>query len=333
MTGLQKLLFGLACAVVVTLGTVATVSAHTGHGHDQTDITKGQVVNQTLFVSGEKISMDGEVEGDMFCIGQDVVISGRVQGDVICAAQRISITGTVEGSVRVAAQDITLGGSIGRSLAAAGEVVRLERDSRVARDASVAATRLTTLGTVGRDLYTAVDSINQQGKVGRDTVTRQDPATRDMPVALRILGGLSLLVMALLLTWLAPRLLRKGGDLLYDRPARVVLTGLVVSFAVPVAVFVLMVSVIGIPLAILLLAAWLVVLLLSAPFVAYGLGRILLRGHTKNDLVYALAGAAVLLLLYNLPVANVLTFFAVIWAGSGMLLLMLWSWRGALRRV
>jgi hypothetical protein len=62
------------------------------------------VVTEDLYAAGNRITIEGRVEGDLIAAAfEDVLISGEVTGDVTVVAGRVTITGTVGGSVRVAA--------------------------------------------------------------------------------------------------------------------------------------------------------------------------------------------------------------------------------------
>lgn len=373
MTRSKLLIIALLTALPV-LGWTLSAQAHGGRTHDQRTITEGRVVGSTLFVSGQQISMGGEVEGDMFCAGQDVTITGRVEGDVICAAQDVRISGTVTGDVRVLAQTVTVSGDVEGSLSAAAQIVRLEADSRVGRDISAAATEVITAGAIGRDLRVTADSLRVDGQVGRDVeaeadrlslgsggrvggdfryqspaelrrdqaaqvagrISRDDqPAERDGHAGLAAALGLYLFVAMLLtsmaLVLLIPAVFHSVSGRALGSPGKTALIGFTASILMPLLIVTLMLTLVGLPLGLLLLAVWLVLLFLSGPFAAYLLGRWLLRNgrYKANALVIMLAGGGLLLALYLVPVLNLAVGLVAVWFGLGSILYSLGSlWRG-----
>ncbi len=135
---------------------------------DNTTITKGEVINNTLFAAGRNIDISGEVNGDVFCAGQTITVTGIIHGDVICAGQTVRVAGQVDGSVRLAGQVVSLGGKVDGSASLAGQQVTLEGDSVVARDVSSAAASSIYNGSVGRDLFTGSSEATIAGSVSRN---------------------------------------------------------------------------------------------------------------------------------------------------------------------
>jgi uncharacterized membrane protein len=65
---------------------------------------------------------------------------------------------------------------------------------------------------------------------------------------------------------------------------------------------------------------WLVIIMLSGPFTAYYIGR-LLFSSARSVLLTMFVGSIVLLVLYFIPVLGVFVLLGVYWLGTGMILL------------
>jgi hypothetical protein len=88
----------------------------------------------------------------------------------------------------------------------------------------------------------------------------------------------------------------------------------------PVLIGVLLISIIGIPLAILAAALWLIALMLCAPLAAFYTGRKIISG-THSALLVLLLGAFVLGIVSLLPILGQLVVLVAVWFGTGSILL------------
>jgi hypothetical protein len=66
-------------------------------------VPKGETINETLVATGQTVSIDGDVSGDVICAGQNISIAGNVNGDVLCAGQTVDVAGSVTASAAGAA--------------------------------------------------------------------------------------------------------------------------------------------------------------------------------------------------------------------------------------
>lgn len=309
-------------------------------------IINGQIYGD-VFCAGQSVTINAAVHGDVICAGQTVTVGGRVLGDVRLAGQSVTLNGEVTGNASIGAQsfnlaqqgriggdasigatDSTFSGSIGRDLAIGGQGVSLA--GNVDRNVQVNATDITLTGDarVNGSLHAvSTNQVNKQpGAVVSGGITRAPPAQSSKPAASTgsvllwlLYWLLAMLLIALALALLFPRALHAISDEALPRPWRVLLIGFVAAFAVPFILFLLALTVIGIPLALLVGLCWLLIVLFSSPVFAYYIGRLILR-HSRQPLLIMLVGALVLIVLYLIPFLNILTGIIAVWVGSGMLL-------------
>lgn len=301
------------------------------------------------FHAGAVIDVAGEVDGDVYAAGQTVTISGVVTGDVIAAAQTIDITGTVEGDVRLAAQDASITGQVAGSATVFAASMTVSESGTLGTDLVTAANTATIAGEVGRDVYATVGRLAIDGSVGRDVtyvsereariaggsvdgaVKRIDapdrPRIEISPVAV-VLGWLlgvfyaliALSLIALFAGLLFPRWLHRTTDHLVPSPWKALLVGFVASVAVPLALALLAVTVVGAPLALVLAVAWLLMVLATFVIAAFYLGRIVFRDRA-HPAVMSLVGAVTLTVALQIPWLNIVVWFAVVFFGLGAELL------------
>ncbi|MGQ0848888.1 MAG: hypothetical protein ACT4OP_07185 [Actinomycetota bacterium] len=128
-------------------------------------VRQEEVVEEDLYAAGNRIQVDGRIEGDLFAAAFDeILISGEVTGDVFVIAGRVVITGRVGGSVRLAATNLRMEGSVGDDVAFA--VWEATVEGNVGRDLLVWGRRVLVNGETARDLRGQMKSLDLDGHIG-----------------------------------------------------------------------------------------------------------------------------------------------------------------------
>lgn len=323
--------------------TVNSTLYASGRNIDVAGTVRGDVI-----CAGQNVNISGTVTGDVLCAGQSIHINGTVEGNIRLAGQNVTISGKVNKNANVISQSLTTDSdsNIGGDLGAGGQDIIL--NGSIGRDLALASGDAIVNNTVGRNIHgnlnqlTLQSDANIQGlidvtspnSIQRDDgsevqgkVTRNQPAESTSDTSWIGLGWLftlyillTMLIVTLVLVLIMPRAFHTASNKALNGMGKTILTGIVASIVVPVVIIGLMFTVIGIPLGILLLLAWLVVLFLSGPFAAYLLGRLLLRDNAHNAILIMLLGAIVLLILYLIPFLNLLVLLLALWFGIGMIL-------------
>ena len=113
-------------------------------------VTEDEVVDEDLYAGANVVTIDGTIQGDLIVWAFDrLTINGEVEGDVMGFATSARINGKVGGSVRLIGSSITSAGEVGADVFAIGWSVR-------------------TAGSVGRDVLNWSRSLVIEGTVGRD---------------------------------------------------------------------------------------------------------------------------------------------------------------------
>lgn len=299
--------------------------------------------------AGSVIDVTGTVDGDVYAAGQSVTISGDVTGDVIAAAQTIRITGTVEGNVRLAGQDIVIDGDVGRSGTALGATVTLSDTGSIGEDLVSSGGDIRITGELGRNLVASSGNLTIDGTVGGDvtytsdndaritdgavsgSVTQLQPERKQpmevSPWAVFIgwaLGVLYALVALSLITLFAglliPRVLERVTDRLMPSPWKALLVGFVACLVVPATLLVLLITIVGAPLALVGLLVWGVMVFSTFLYGSSYLGRLLFRGRV-HPVVKSLVGGVILIVALQVPWLNILVWLAMVLFGVGAQLL------------
>ncbi len=319
------------------------------------NITIDGDVDGDVWCAGNTITVNGSVRGDVLCAGQTVTINGPVEGNVRVAAQTVGINGTVGRNVSVASQTFTLGssarvtgevatlsqvgtinGSVGRDLYGAMESLTLAAAIEGSVDAHVDNLNVTSTGRVNGDLnYTSAKTASVGDDRVGGNINRHEPPKEQQPkdsprdeflgwVAGAVYWMLASLVIALLLIWLLPRAVRTVTGIMANRPGPSIGWGVVVMFVVPLAAFVLLFTLVGIPLALLAFGAWLLAWGVSGILVGIAAGRWIL-GRTdwqeaRDSLVWAaVIGIPATILIFAIPILGWTLWLVATWWALGAL--------------
>jgi hypothetical protein len=313
------------------------------------------VVNGDAFVAGGMVQVDGEINGDLIVAGGSVTINGQVSDDVRAAGGSVECNGSVGknltaaggtvrtgresrigGGVLAAGGSITIGGEVGRDvLLATGEATL---SGKVDGNATVTGEALTLLpgGRVSGNLKVITKNkdrveIAPDAVGGTVEIVAKEP--RDVPRILgfrkgefwvRVVWILSLIVTALVWVMVFPKFLVSFGSTVLGRPGWCVLWGLAGIVAIPTVMVILAISVIGIPLAFLLLAIYIWLIYFSQLSLGVAFGLRALGGDGKWRFFLASAAGIILVhVLMLVPYLGVLLIIAGLILGLGSVLQLL----------
>lgn len=320
-------------------------------------------VNGDAYVAGGMVQVDGEINGDLIVAGGSVTINGQISDDVRAAGGNVECNGSVGknltaagGSVRTGRESRIGGGVLaaGGSIAVGGEVGRdvllasgkVTVSGSIEGDATVTGEALSLLpgGRVGGNLKVITKSKDRvdiaPDAVGGtvDIVAKQ---SRDVPHILgfrkgefwfRVAWVLSLIVTTLVWVLLFPKHLATFGSTVLARPGWCVLWGVAGIVAIPLLMIILTITVIGIPLAFLLLAVYLWVVYISQLSLGVAFGLRALGGDGRwRFFLASVAGVVLIHVLMLVPYLGVLLIIAGLILGLGSVLLLLgdrWTARG-----
>jgi cytoskeletal protein CcmA (bactofilin family) len=355
-------LLGTAVALFAFAGLASAQSFRTG---DNVVVGRNEVVEGSLYMAGNSLTINGRINGDVFCAGQNITVDATVTGDVICAGQTIHVAGVVEGDVRLAGQSVNIDADVRRNATIASQSITLNPDASVGQDLTGGTQNLVLAGGVDRDVTLGSELATVSGRVGRNInaqinnlriestatvggdvnyTSKQDASiasgaqitgktTRTEPqedqkdygkaagafwfsAALYLL--FSLLLIALAAVLLVPGLVKRVSDQAVEHPGRTILVGILSLILAPAIIGLCLITIIGIPLAVVLTVAWTLVLMLAGPAFAFYIGRLLLRDN-RNMILIMLVGALVVLVLYLLPVLGLFVALAAGVFGTGMI--------------
>ena len=318
-------------------------------------------VTGDVFCAGQTINISGEVAGDIFCAGQSINVSGKVGGSLRVAGNAINFNGQVARNAITAGATIVTAASssIGWDLLVLGNAFELRGD--IGRDLYGSAAKVTVAGQVGKNVdlnfgsqnnnekpltITSAAKINGNVKYksDKDAVIDTGAVIRgetihNFPTAVakkspladlgwwwgKLISIFSALVIGLVLIsfWREPVL--KITDLMLAKTGPSFGWGILALLLTPIIVVILLITIIGIPLSLILLALWLIAIYASKILVGILVGKSLLNNFwpkQKDSLILAMiVGVVITYLIFALPfVGWIISLLAVLWGLGGIML-------------
>ena len=333
----------------ITIGTTETIDDDLyAFG---TNIAINGTIHGDLIAAGNIITVDGNVTGDVIAAGQSVAIRGQVGGSVRAAGNTIVLDGKVATDLVVAGNDLTIlsngrvgrdaivgattttiTGQIGRDLQVGGVSAKIDGGVGGNVTASIERLQLTDRGTVGGNLkYTSkneaqiANASSVKGSTQRQTPDpgRAPLVTGTAAVVLEWLKGLiGLLILGILVVFFFPGFSRRAGEALVRSPWLTLGIGALVLIGLPIlsVVFFAVGALIGgWWIGLVVLAVFGVVLALSIPVAAVGVGGALLRIAQRPVPVWLalFIGLVALLLVALIPILGGLVIFCALLFGMG----------------
>jgi len=133
---------------------------------DTVTIKKGEVVKGDLFVTGEHVRIEGEVDGDVYAFAQQLDISGHINGDLIGFVQSERVSGVIDGNIRTASNNLTISGTVDRSVTTWNQTFNLDTNGKIGRSLTAGGQSLTVDGKVGRDFLAFSENTTISGFIG-----------------------------------------------------------------------------------------------------------------------------------------------------------------------
>jgi cytoskeletal protein CcmA (bactofilin family) len=299
-------------------------------------------IEHNAFVSGGDVTVAGSVGGDLYAAGGDVRVEGEVDRHVRLAGGtlRISPEAKVHGDATLAGGSIVVDGAVGGDLAAYGE--RIVLDGTVSGDAQFAGDKL-RLGpnarVEGELTYRSGSAIVvDQGAqvIGGIHHTTRKPDWHRLGHGAAILGGITLsfgmVLLGAVLVLGMPGFSREAAALIRSKPWHALGLGCAVLVGVPVALALLVVTIVGIPLALLLAFAYGALLLLGYLLGAIFVGDFVLERVNAGKLasvwwraLFMLLAIVALAILHRVPVLGELAWTLLFLAGVGAFTLRAWQ--------
>lgn len=254
---------------------------------------------ERVVVSGPVTVRAGETSGDIVVLDGNVRVDGRVDGYLISLAAPVTILGRVDGDIYSLAEPVRLG-------------------PRAVVDGDIYYGDEKPVGASGARVTGDVKELDA-GEV-------LTPFGIAAHIALWIAVSISSLVLGLLMLWFAPGVAEAALRTARRLAGPAIGIGVAAWVALPLAAFVSLVTLVGIPLGLALLAALVPLAAVSYVTSIWLLGRTIVKAP-RGRVVAFLAGWAILRVIALLPFVGWLAWIGATVFGLGVLLVSAWNAR------
>ncbi|HLC87549.1 MAG TPA: hypothetical protein VJG66_00650 [Patescibacteria group bacterium] len=321
-------------------------------------VTIAGTINGDAYIGAGKIIIDGTINGDLIAGGGEIIINGGVSDNIRVAGGNITVSGKVGRNATVLGGNINFTNSAeitGSLVTGAGNLTVY---SPVAKDLYLGAGDVTIGNKIGGDINAGVGNLtltssaavagnlnylsedqaqilpgaSVSGQLIHKIPPKAEPEISKKDAVL-FLSGLAIFIKTISLISLAiiGLLIIRFFPKFSDETAKVIETnfwtnlvaGLLALLVVPVTFVLLLITIIGMPLAFLLLFAFGLATYVSKIFVSIWLGNFLAKKLNQkwNLYVSALIGLISLTVLSLIPIVGVLVGMVVLFVGLGALLI------------
>ncbi|MCX9013061.1 MAG: hypothetical protein OIN66_18325 [Candidatus Methanoperedens sp.] len=311
-------------------------------------ITVDGIINGDLIVAGGDIRVSGTVNGSLMAAGGTITVTGNVTDDIRAAGGNIMIDGSAGDNALIFGGNLALGKNarinrdltIGAGSAAIDGIVNgnlngsassMDMSGSVAGNVTVGIdNRLRVLpgAKIGGNLeYTSPRPAEISGTVSGKTVYTQRP-TRERGLLAGLAGEvfsyLWLLLIGIVLLIIAPGITQRIADNVHVNPLKKALWGILFLIVTPILAVILLITLIGIPLGLILIAIYIIAVYVSRVFIGLWVGQYVLRRLNRETRHKALSLAIGLLIVFigiNLPILGIFIHFVIIVLGLGALVM------------
>lgn len=298
-------------------------------------VTLDSNIGQSAYLVGRTVRVTRAVGGTLHAAGYDVDIAGAVAGDVIAAGYRVEIApaAAVAADVLAAGRNVFVRGAVMGNALLTGQTVEIA--GLISGNVQIRA-RTIRFGDGGRidgtlEYWSEDDIAIPAGVIAADRVIahRIEPSSaRSMPFAAFVIGGLVFLAFCLvimsILAFVLAKPLARAREALAARPWRALALGAIVVSALLGGIFVLAVSLVGIPLVPLLILLIPLTLFVSYVTAAHAAGALLVtrarRAETTSGFIALAAmfvGLVILVLVGAIPILGWVVCVFAVWLGLG----------------
>ncbi len=304
----------------------------------------GDDIRDDVLAAGRRVGINGTIGGDVRLAGARVNIGAAVAGDAMAAGARIEVkpSARIAGQAWLAGADVRIGGKVGGKLRAAGRTVTI--GGEIGDDVIVHARSIHIVASakIDGDLTYHSDQeaeIHPDAQIAGDvTFIRSEGPRHFMGRTFAALGAIGIAVhvgailVGVIIVLLFPSFTAAAARTIPRAPWKASGLGFALLVSTPVAMVILVSSLIGLPLTFVVLNVYLIGLVFAYFITSLAVGRGIARlvraspevARRGRRIALLVVGGVVLGVVAFVPVVGALTLLAALSLGLGALTLELW---------
>ena len=307
------------------------------------NLDKESIVEDDLYISGEKIVISGVVDGDLIVMGQNITVDGTVTGDTYLFGTTVTLSGNIYGSAILAGSSVNISGTIAENTYVAS--IMADLDGTFTKDIAVAAGTFKINGTVGDDIRVASGQIISTATVGGDFLAGGENYTIDeanvsgdliagsdnifgknlvkeqtfdfskddflgFNIGLAIVNFIGMYIVGIILILSAPvKTLQIEKKIItsWEELLKSYAIGLVVLFTIPIPLFLLILTLVGAPLAFLIIGILIFLAAFGTIWTESAIGQKVLQLTDRKDngrFISLLVGRSISVIVRLIPIVS-----------------------------
>jgi cytoskeletal protein CcmA (bactofilin family) len=286
------------------------------------DVQVDRAVKQGVYVAGRRISLNASVGRNVRAAGGRVELgpAARVDGNVSLAGGEVRVLGPIEGYLQVAGGRILIDAAVRGDVDVRGGTIDLGPAARVG-----GTLRYTSRNELKRDPAASVQGgitrVEEKGAWSHGRLTGFGRRGRWV-------WSIGIVIMAGVLAGALPGFAGRVGDTVRSRWGGTLLIGFIGFVCIPVIAFMLLLTIVGIPLALVVMMVYVLLLLVGYAASGVAVGEIALRrlaperaGRLGWRIVATALAMGLVSLLGRTPGLGAFVVLAAVFTGVGALLL------------
>ena len=309
-----------------------------------------------LIALAKNITINGRLEGDLITLAQNITVNGEINGNIRAISNTLTVGGVIARNVNFIGKDLNIEktaqinwdlltgalntdikGVVKGNVDGSGDNIFLA--GKIGKNFNFSTNNKTQKITISPDaningdlLYSEDTDLNiseQANIAGNTKIIKQDNNNKNkttQKIWSFIYTLFAILIIGLVISTLGKKHLSNLGKLLTENANKTITWGFLTSLIVPLSAIILTFTIIGIPLALIIVILWLILLCLGKIIIAILVGKYLLDKFIKNEQSFTLAliiGVIILWLLCAIPYLGWIISFTASSFGIGLILIYL----------
>ena len=321
-------------------------------------------VNGSVFAAGNDITISGDIEGSVFVAGSNVNIGGEIGGSIRTAGSSIGIDAVVGKNIIGAGSNVSLesNSSVGWDVLLAGATI--STDGVINRNAELYGASISLGGDILGDVKAEIDEGGSLVVLGGSNISGDITYRADKKDQLsvsdsaiisgetnfseiektikevkeiewekfifflsmaKLIGLFGMIIVGLVIISISKTVIKENISTMTKKPLPSIGWGLVIFFITPLLLILLMITLIGIPLALILLPIYFISMYVAKVMAAFVIGNRVMSLVTKKKklgLIWSLViGAVILTFIISIPIIGWVVKLFIIWWGLGSLVM------------
>ena len=315
-------------------------------------ITIDGTISGDLISAAKTINVNGRVDGDIISVAQNINVTGEVGGNIRAVANSINLNGSVDRNISVMAEDLVLGPNANITWDALIMAINTEMRGKIEGGLSGRIAQGLIAGRIGKNVNLNLANSNKQsltiaseaviggdlnytskedanissgssitGKITKENVPINNINWLKIYLWSILFSIFSALVVGLLIIFVGKNISAKILLKIEEIPNKLIVPGLIIALILPPLALLLAFTVIGIPLALIIMAWWFIMIYIAKILTAILIGRLLIKKITKkkepSSLWSLILGVVIWWLLFTIPFIGWILSLIAIWLGLG----------------